>query len=166
MSLTSALCYLARIHAKAATTVGGRPDIMKVNTGPDGAGGAAASEAQTAVGMMRTAPPVHFPIEKSQRRSIMKLKIAALAAALSLTATLPSMAIVLGGSNLDFMGYPQSRAYISFDPDEEELRQYLDEIDEYVENCDNDIRRILEARNNAIEEARQKVRDYHRHHGL
>ena len=27
-------------------------------------------------------------------------------------------------------------------------------------------RRILEARNNAIEEARQKVRDYHRHHGL
>lgn len=96
----------------------------------------------------------------------MKLKIAALAAALSLTATLPSMAIVLGGSNLDFMGYPQSRAYISFDPDEEELRQYLDEIDEYVENCDNDIRRILEARNNAIEEARQKVRDYHRHHGL
>lgn len=35
-----------------------------------------------------------------------------------------------------------------------------------MENCDNDIRRILEARNNAIEEARQKVRDYHRHHGL
>lgn len=96
----------------------------------------------------------------------MKLKIAALAAALSLTATLPSMAIVLGGSNLDFMGYPQPRTYISFDPDEEELRQYLDEIDEYVENCDNDIRRILEARNNAIEEARQKVRDYHRNHGL
>lgn len=53
----------------------------------------------------------------------MKLRIAALAAVLSLTATLPSMAIVLGGSNLDFMGYPQSRAYISFDPDEEELRQ-------------------------------------------
>ena len=49
----------------------------------------------------------------------MKLKIAALAAVLSLTATLPSMAIVLGGSNLDFMGYPQPRAYISFDPDEE-----------------------------------------------
>ena len=96
----------------------------------------------------------------------MKLKIAALAAVLSLTATLPSMAIVLGGTNLDFMGYPRPRAYISFDPDEEELKKYLDEIDEYVENCDNDIRRILEARNNAIEEARQKVRDYHRHHGL
>ncbi len=95
----------------------------------------------------------------------MKLKIAALAAALSLTAAFPSMAIVLGGTNLDFMGYPRPRAYISFDPDEEELKKYLDEIDEYVENCDNDIRRILEARNDAVAEARQKVRDYYRNHG-
>lgn len=165
MGLTSALCHLAIIHAKAATMTGGGSDIMKACRAGR-CGRRCASEARMAAGMMRTAPPVHFPIEKSQRRSIMKLKIAALAAALSLTATLPSMAIVLGGSNLDFMGYPQPRAYISFDPDEEELRQYLDEIDEYVENCDNDIRRILEARNNAIEEARQKVRDYHRHHGL
>lgn len=95
----------------------------------------------------------------------MKLKIAALAAALSLTAAFPSMAIAHGGTNLDFMGYPRPRAYINFDPDEEELKKYLDEIDEYVENCDNDIRRIREARNDAVEEARQKVRDYYRNHG-
>lgn len=40
MSLTSALCYLARIHAKAATTTGGGSDIMKACRA-DGAGDAA-----------------------------------------------------------------------------------------------------------------------------
>ena len=83
-------------------------------------------------------------------------------------------AMVFGGSNLSFTGYPShdcmkpTKPYkpYSFNSQWEvdsynsevesynfELQQYLSCIDEYVENANNDIKRIKEKAQEAIDEA-------------
>lgn len=85
-----------------------------------------------------------------------------------------AFAVVFGGSNLGFGGYPDHSCYkpskpfkpYSFDSQWEvdiynqkvdsynsELGIYLDCINEYVDNAGNDIERIKEAVSNAISEA-------------
>jgi hypothetical protein len=65
---------------------------------------------------------------------------------------------VFGGTNLDFMGYPEFSAYLSYDPSRSEVERYIQEAKEYVENGNNDIRRIREAQNEAIRKANDAVR--------
>ena len=86
-----------------------------------------------------------------------------------------AVAIVIGGSNLGVFGYPShqcSAPYskphkpFSFSSQWEvdrynsevenynrELREFMDCIEEYVENAKNDIRRVREKANEAINEA-------------
>ncbi|AGH97815.1 hypothetical protein A11S_995 [Micavibrio aeruginosavorus EPB] len=76
-----------------------------------------------------------------------------------------SYAYVIGGSNLGFSGYPEADCVVPYKPyeflDEYEVERYnrnLEEyvtcIKEYLENADNDIRRIQEAAEAAIREAK------------
>lgn len=78
----------------------------------------------------------------------------------------PSMAYVYGGSNLSIMGYPSFSGYVSYEPSYDEMQRYLSDVKEYVENCDNDIQRIIEARDEAIRKANQKVQSYNMTHNL
>ena len=103
--------------------------------------------------------------------------LASILTALSFLFLLPSLAaaIVFGGSNLGIMGYPDhscSPPYskpikpYQFNSQWEidqynsevqsynyELETYLDCIQEYVDNAKNDIKRITEKANSAIDEA-------------
>ncbi len=96
-------------------------------------------------------------------------------AILTLMASSNSFGLVLGGSNLGFRGYEDhtcSKPYVapikpySFDSQWEidsynrqvtqynyELEAFIGCIKEYVENANNDIKRISEAINEAIDEA-------------
>lgn len=78
--------------------------------------------------------------------------------------SVPSHAIVLGGSNLSFVGYPEHACYKPYKPyqfhDEYEIDSYRYEVEtyincinEYVENSNNDIQRIQEAAQSALDEA-------------
>jgi len=77
-------------------------------------------------------------------------------------------AYVVGGSNLDFLGYPKpecmkptkpydlSNEYAVMDYNSD-IKQYIQCVKTYIENADNDIERIQEAANDLIKEAK---RDY------
>ena len=80
-----------------------------------------------------------------------------------LTASL-TFGYVFGGSNLGYMGYPNHSCYkpyrpISFETQYEvdsynmEFSMYIDCINEYVDNARNDIQRITDQANQAIDEA-------------
>ena len=73
-------------------------------------------------------------------------------------------ALVLGGSNLSLLGYPEHECYkphkpyefideLDFQRYKTDVEIYLDCIREYVENAENDIERIREAAQDAIDEA-------------
>ena len=88
-----------------------------------------------------------------------------------------AQAMVLGGSNLGMMGYDSHSC--GYKPDKpykpfsfsnqyevdnynnkvetynSEIDTYITCIQEYIENADNDINRIIEARNEAIREAKR-----------
>jgi hypothetical protein len=79
-----------------------------------------------------------------------------------------AFAVVFGGSNLGFMGYPKHNCSKPYKPlsfkSEYELNRYKDDfenyircINEYVENANNDIKRVTEAAEEAISEVK---RDY------
>ncbi len=74
----------------------------------------------------------------------------------------PSFAYVMGGSNLGYMGYPECKARVSWQPDEYEMDNYIREVKKYIENCDNDMRRIQEAKEDAIREANRNIDEYNR----
>lgn len=93
-------------------------------------------------------------------------KILIPAAVIAACTASPALAYVFGGSNLGAFGYPQYSGYLSYDPDYNEMRRYLDDVQEYVENCNNDIQRIQEARDDAISEANRKVNEYNMSHSL
>jgi hypothetical protein len=77
-------------------------------------------------------------------------------------------AFVIGGSNLDFLGYPKpkcmkptkpfdlSNEYAVMDYNSD-IKQYIQCVEVYIENANNDIERIKEAANDLIKEAK---RDY------
>ena len=69
-----------------------------------------------------------------------------------------SFAYVIGGSNLNFMEYPEPNCHLySFEPSEKDIDDYKDCIREYVENANFDIQRIEQAKSKAINEARRKL---------
>ncbi|AIN20069.1 hypothetical protein CH54_1396 [Yersinia rochesterensis] len=81
-----------------------------------------------------------------------------------------SFATVFGGSNLDFQGYPEFTDFPPsppFNADEYSMNSYRMEVDsyvrkakEYVENANNDIKRINEASEEAIQKANNVVSEY------
>ena len=73
-----------------------------------------------------------------------------------------AFAYVIGGSNLGFGGYPEFKDFISFNPSRLDVEIYVNNAKEYVENCNNDVKRVYEARNTAIEKANQAIEDYNR----
>lgn len=83
---------------------------------------------------------------------------------------LPAKAVVYGNSNLDFMGYPEfdefppsepySRDRYSFDQYRDEVEEYVRKAQDYVEAGNNDIQRIKEAQEEAIEKANRAISDF------
>lgn len=78
-----------------------------------------------------------------------------------------SFAYVIGGSNLSLSQYPEFDAYppqepysrdrFDFDNYRSEVEEYVRKAKEYVENGSNDIKRISEAQDEAIQKANQAV---------
>lgn len=75
-----------------------------------------------------------------------------------------AFSFVSGGSNLGLMGYPEhtcSKPYKPYEFNDQyeldsyrsEVQTYINCINEYVENANNDIERIREAAQSAIDEA-------------
>ncbi|WP_312202650.1 hypothetical protein [Kosakonia cowanii] len=83
-----------------------------------------------------------------------------------------SHAAVFGGSNLGFSGYPAFDERVPSPPftdDRYAWETYTQEVDrytkrakEYLENSNNDMKRIQEAQEDAIEKANRVVREYNR----
>lgn len=73
-----------------------------------------------------------------------------------------AFAFVIGGSNLGIMGYPEFNFYLPYDPSRNDIARYVEEAKEYVENCNNDIQRIHEAKLEAISQANDAVNRYNR----
>ncbi|MGP1051891.1 hypothetical protein ACJ8PG_23510 [Serratia sp. CY68758] len=74
-------------------------------------------------------------------------------------------AAVFGGSNLSFSGYPEFDEYPPSPPygnDKYAWENYKREIEDYVENANNDISRIKEAKDEAIQKANNAVDEYNR----
>lgn len=79
-------------------------------------------------------------------------------------------AMVYGDSNLDMMGYPEfdefppsepyDRDRYSFDQYRDEVEEYVRKAQEYVEAGNNDIQRIREAQEEAIEKANRAISDF------
>lgn len=77
-----------------------------------------------------------------------------------------SFSFVAGGSNLDYFGYPQHNCKKPYKPyefrDQWELddykysyNRYIKCINEYIENGNNDIQRIQEEQQRAVDEAKR-----------
>ena len=91
---------------------------------------------------------------------------------LTLTALfiLPAQAAVYGDSNLDFSGYPEFDEYppsepfdrdrYSFDQYRYEVEEYVRKAQEYIEAGNNDIERIREAQEEAIDKANRVISDF------
>lgn len=81
-------------------------------------------------------------------------------------------AVVFGGSNLGFSGYPEpsiseplppyNNSQASMDNYRMQVESYVSGVKEYSENAGNDIKRIQEARQNAIDNANRVVENYNR----
>lgn len=75
-----------------------------------------------------------------------------------------SQAMVFGGSNLGIFGYPEFKSYskpynpatASFD----EMQFYRRDVEKYIKDANSDIERIEEAKQKALEEYNQAVRQY------
>lgn len=87
--------------------------------------------------------------------------------ACSTLAATPALALVFGGSNLGIFGYPDhtcSKPYKPYsftaqwevDQFNSELTAYYSCIDEYVENAKNDIDRIIEKANEAVDDVNSR----------
>ncbi|MDY4314105.1 hypothetical protein SOW02_04025 [Pectobacterium actinidiae] len=83
-----------------------------------------------------------------------------------------SNAYVYGGSNFNYSGYPNFSDFPPSAPygNEQymwnnyklEVENYVGKVKEYVENGDNDIKRIKESQQKAINHANQVVEEYNR----
>ena len=81
-------------------------------------------------------------------------------------------AYVYGGTNLGFMGYPEfsvpapSAPYgyevseYKFTSYRDEVENYINQAEEYIENGNNDIQRISEAQESAINKANRAVDEF------
>lgn len=80
--------------------------------------------------------------------------------------TLSSFAYVYGGSNFSsYSGYPEfSNYYVTYNMSYNDLVSLKYEVQRYLENANNDIRRIKEAQEKAIREYNDAVQSYNMNH--
>ncbi|MDW4578491.1 hypothetical protein [Atlantibacter hermannii] len=81
-----------------------------------------------------------------------------------------SHAAVYGGTNLGYSGYPEfderepsppvTDDQYAWEAYRQEVDRYTEQAKEYLENSSNDIKRIQEAQEEAIEKANRVVREY------
>lgn len=81
-----------------------------------------------------------------------------------------AQAYLYEGSNLDFTGYPEfnpTTPYAPYTKDEYNYNNYKNDVEryeakakEYLENADNDIKRIIEAKQEAVEKANRVVEEF------
>ena len=94
----------------------------------------------------------------------MKKKIALIALLAGFAFSTPALALVFGGTNFGFMGYPDHTCSEPYKPYQftdqyqvdrynRDMEEYIDCINEYVDNAANDIKRIQESAQSAIDEA-------------
>lgn len=67
-----------------------------------------------------------------------------------------AFAYVPYGSNMGYY-YPAYSGYLSYSPTNEEVGEYLDDVEQYVKNCDADIELIIQKRDQAIQDAKMKL---------
>lgn len=83
-----------------------------------------------------------------------------------------SHAVVIGGSNLGFSGYPEfsevepSAPYsddkYSWENYQREVEDYTEKAKQYLEDSNSDIQRVQEAQQDAIQKANSVVEEYNR----
>ncbi|HCL5740712.1 TPA: hypothetical protein RCG93_004366 [Enterobacter roggenkampii] len=81
-------------------------------------------------------------------------------------------ASVFGGSNLGFSGYPEfsdseptppyNRDEYSMGAYKRDVERYIQNAKDYTENANNDMKRIREAQDGALEKANRVVEEYNR----
>ncbi|BDG86582.1 hypothetical protein [Citrobacter koseri] len=81
-------------------------------------------------------------------------------------------ATVFGGSNLGFSGYPEfsdseptppyNRDEYSMGAYKRDVEMFIQNAKDYTENADNDVKRIREAQEDAIQKANRVVEEYNR----
>ena len=85
--------------------------------------------------------------------------------ALTLISSLCSFAVgySYGWSNMGGY-YPSFSSYLGYNPTREEVGRYVDEAEEYVKACDNDIETIVDARRDAVNKANDAINSYNLSH--
>lgn len=104
----------------------------------------------------------------------MKKRLIALVIVLTLS-LFSLFAYIYGGTNFSFSGYPSfddrapSKAYTSYNGSvsrstyesyKDSVEDYVEEAKKYIENANNDIKRIQEAQKAAIDKANKVVDEY------
>lgn len=101
-------------------------------------------------------------------------KIVLLLAGIMLCSTSVALGFIFGPTNLDMFGYPEfakkhyapstpySRDTYSMENYRHEVERYREDARKYIEAADNDIRRIEEAKAQAIRDANNAVEQYNR----
>ncbi len=69
----------------------------------------------------------------------------------------PAYAYVYGGTNFGFGGYPDPTCYLGYSPNQYSVNTYVDCVNLYVKNGNNDIKRIAEAQQDALDEANREL---------
>ena len=86
---------------------------------------------------------------------------------ITIISSFSTFAMVFGGSNLPLNRYPEFTSYYynTYNMSAYELDQMKYDVQRYLENGNNDIRRIQEAQQEAIEKYNQAVREYNSRQG-
>ena len=92
----------------------------------------------------------------------MKRKILFLTIGIFMCSTSAALGFVIGGSNLPLSDYPEFKKYLSYNPTQYEMEEYVRAAKEYIANCDNDIDRIHDVKRETIKKVNQTVDDYNR----
>lgn len=86
-------------------------------------------------------------------------KIALATMALSLCCVSYALGYATGGSNMGYY-YPSFSGFISYNPTNEEMGRYIDEAKTYISNCDADMQRIADARDDAVRRVNSQISMY------
>mgnify|MGYP000577441106 FL=1 len=71
-----------------------------------------------------------------------------------------AFAYVYGGSNLSLGTYPEFDYYLPYNPSRYDMELFIKQAQEYLDNCDNDINRIYEAKQETIDKVNYEINRY------
>lgn len=87
-------------------------------------------------------------------------KILISAAVIAACTASPSMA-----SNMGYY-YPSFSAYLPIDPSYEDMQRYIQEYEDYVQGCRDDVDTILQAKQQADSEVEMAISQYNMSHSM